>query len=91
METETVTTWLSQFPPEAQPLITAWFAYAVSQRPQSPEAVLVVVARLCAHKMDWSTTPPSREACHLTLLALCHQRAGALAYAASLLAQKEGL
>jgi hypothetical protein len=91
---ETVTTldpWLAQFPPEMQPLVTAWFAYAAGQGAQTPDALLAIVERMVSHKLDWSTTPETREACNRTVLALCHQRAGARGYACTFLAQKEGL
>jgi hypothetical protein len=80
--------WLQQFPAEAQPLIVAWFAYAAGHRPATPEGLLQVVERLVGHKLDWSTTPVSREACTRALLALRHQRPGALAYAQTFLTQE---
>ena len=92
MDTETVTTldpWLAQFPAEAQPLIVAWFHYAATQRPPTPDALLAVVTRLVNNKLDWSTTPETRQVCSTVLLALCHQRSQARTYAASVLAQKE--
>ena len=88
METETVPArdpWLSQFPPEARPLISAWFHYGAGQGAQTPDALLAVVTRLVHNKLDWSTTPATRQVCSTMLLALCHQRAGALAYAATCL------
>jgi hypothetical protein len=91
MDTETLPLdpWLRQFSPQAQPLVTAWFGYAVTQGAQSPEGVLEIVARVCGRKLEWSTTPATRELCSTLLLALCHQRAKARAYAASLLQQQE--
>jgi hypothetical protein len=83
--------WLSQFPAEAQPLITAWFASAASQGPQTPDALLARVTRLVNNKLDWSTTTTTRELCSLTLLALTHQRAAALTYATTFLPHKERL
>jgi hypothetical protein len=77
--------WLSHFPALAQPLVTAWFAYAASQGAQTPDALLTIVERVVSHKLDWSTTLQTRHTCQMTLLALCHQRAGARAYAATLL------
>ena len=77
--------WVTQFAAEAQPLIVAWFSYAASQRPQTPEALLAIVERLISNKLDWSTPPETRQVCTLTLLALRHQRAGARSYAASVL------
>lgn len=86
-EPQTVHPWLAQFPPEAQVLVIAWFHYAMSQRPQTPDGLLAIVERLIGHKLDWSTTTTTREACHRTLLALTHQRAGARSYAATLLSE----
>jgi hypothetical protein len=92
METDvTPDAWLSQFQAEVQPLIVAWFAYGASQRPQTPDGLLKVVERVCRRKMEWSIEPRTRELCSALLLALCHQRAGAWAYAATLLAPQEGL
>ena len=77
--------WLSQFPAQAQPLVRAWFAYAAGQGAQTPEALLNAVERLVNNKLAWSTTTTTRELCSTTLLALRHQRAGARAYAGTLL------
>ena len=85
---ETPAAWLAQFPPEAQPLIAAWFAYAVGQRPQTPDGLLAIVKRVVSRKLDWSVTPGTREVCTRVLLALCDQRAGARTYAATVLAQQ---
>jgi hypothetical protein len=82
----TVHPWLAQFPAPAQPLVQAWFAYAVSQGAQTPDGLLEIVERIVSRKMDWSTTPETRQVCSMVLLALCHQRAGARAYAATCLA-----
>ena len=92
METETLTTldpWLRQFPPEAQPLIIAWFHYAAGQSPTTPDALLQIVQRLAHGKLDWSTTPQTREVCNRVLLALSYQRAAARHYAKTCLVQKE--
>jgi hypothetical protein len=94
MDQKTVTAldpWLAHFPATSQPLVTAWFAHAASQRPQTPDALLTIVERVVSHKLDWSTTPATRQLCCTTLLALCHQRAGARAYAGTFLPQKEGV
>jgi hypothetical protein len=88
-ETPILDPWLSQFPEPVQPLVTAWFGYAANQQPASPDALLEVVTRVVSHKLDWSTTPQTRQLCRTTLLALCHQRAGARAYACTVLAQQE--
>ena len=81
--------WLAQFAPEAQPLIVAWFASAASQGPKTPEALLARVTRLVSRRLAWSVDPASREACASALLAVAHQRPGALTYAATLLAAPE--
>ena len=91
MDTETPPTldpWLAHFPPQAQPLVRAWFAYAAGQGPQTADALLAMVERVVSHKLDWSTTPGTRHTCETTLLALCHQRAGARAYACTFLPQQ---
>ena len=85
----TLDPWLAQFPTQAQPLVIAWFAYAASQRPQTPDGLLAIVERVVSRKLDWSPTPETRQVCRTTLLALCHQRAGAWGYAGTFLAQKE--
>jgi hypothetical protein len=81
----TAVDWLAQFPPQAQPLIAAWFRLALRQHPASPEALLACVETIIGTKYDWVTRWGSRQACTLTLLALKHQRPLALAYAATLL------
>ena len=81
--------WLSQFSAQAQPLVTAWFHYAAGQDPKTPDALLTIVERLVNNKLDWSTTTTTRQVCSTMLLALCHQRTGARAYAAMLLATCE--
>ena len=92
METEILTTldpWLSQFPAPAQPLVLAWFGYAASQRPQTPDGLLTIVERLVSRKLEWSIEPSTRQVCSRVLLALCHQRSAALAYATTLLARTD--
>ena len=56
------------------------------QGAQTPDALLAIVTRLVNHKLDWSTTPQTRQLCSTTLLALAHRRADALDYAQTLLA-----
>jgi hypothetical protein len=82
----TLDPWLAQFPPQAQPLVSAWFHYGRTQGAATPEALVQIVERVIHRKLDWSITPQTRELCSTTLLALCHQRAGARAYAQTLLA-----
>jgi hypothetical protein len=91
MPPETVPTvhpWLAPFPAAGRHYITAWFAYSVSQGAQTPEAVLEIVTRLCNRKLEWSVSPSTETLCRGVLLALCHQRPGAVAYAQTFLAEK---
>ena len=91
METETLTVhpWLAGFRPPDRPLIRAWFGYAVSQGTRRPEAVVEMVARMVGDKLSWSVSPTSISLCETTLAALVHRRREALAYAQTVLAQKE--
>jgi hypothetical protein len=49
--------WLAQFPTTGRHYITAWFGYARSQGAKTPEAVLEIVARVCARRLAWSMSP----------------------------------
>ncbi len=81
--------WLSTFPEPTHATVRSWFAYTVTTGATHPEAVLMVVCRVVGHRLDWATTPATRQLCHNTLQALRCDRAGAVAYAAALLKQKE--
>ena len=84
-DTLTVHPWLAQFPGAGRHYITAWFGYAISQGAKSPEAILDIVARVAARKLELSMSTSTAALCQGVLLALVHQRAGALAYAQALL------
>lgn len=77
--------WLAQFPGAGRHYITAWFGYAKSQGAKTPEGVLEIVARVCSRKLEWSMSASTEQLCEGVLLALVHQRPGALSYAATLL------
>jgi hypothetical protein len=79
--------WLAPFSLAGRHYITAWFGYAVSQGAQTPEAVLQIVSRVCARKLEWSMSASTEDLCRGVLLALVHQRPLAEAYAATLLAR----
>jgi hypothetical protein len=87
--TATLDLWLGQFPAQVQPLIVAWFAYAAGQGAPNAEALLQIVERVVGHKLDWSVPPPTRQLCRVVLLALCHQRGAARAFACTFLPQQE--
>lgn len=78
--------WLMAFRPQDRPLVRAWFAYAHSQGARRPEALVEMVQRLVASKLEWSVSPTSITLCEATLASLAHRRGQALAYAATLLA-----
>ena len=77
--------WLAQFTQARRAYVVAWFGYAVSQHAETPEAVLQVVQRVCARKLEWSMSASTTQLCQGVLLALVHQRPGALAYAQTFL------
>jgi hypothetical protein len=88
-DTLTVHPWLAQFPIAGRHYITAWFSYSVSQGAKTPEAVLQIVERVCSRKLVWSMSRSTEALCQGVLLALTHQRPGALSYAATLLPAPE--
>jgi hypothetical protein len=73
--------WLQGFPETTHATLRSWFAYAITSGARTPEAILMVVMRLVGHKLDWATTPETRQLCHNTLQACVCNRPGALAYA----------
>jgi hypothetical protein len=77
--------WLAQFAPAGRHYVIAWFNYSVSQRAQTPEGILEIVARVCSRKLEGSMSPSTEHLCQGVLLALVHQRPGALSYAQTLL------
>ena len=79
--------WLAGFRPPDRPMVSAWFAYAVSQGAKRPEAVVEMVQRVVGSKLAWSVSPTSLALCEATLAALAHRRGEALAYAATCLAR----
>lgn len=81
--------WLAQFPTAGRHYIVAWFGYARSQGAQTPEAVLQIVERVCARKLEWSMSASTETLCRGVLLALVHQRPLAEAYAQTFLTPKE--
>jgi len=91
MEKETLTPapvlypWLAGFPAADRPMISAWFAYALSQGARRPEVLVEMVQRVVAAKLEWSVSATSITLCEATLAALAHRRAEALSYAAALL------
>ena len=88
MDTETVTTldpWLAGFRPADRHMIRAWFNYCISQGARRPEAVVDMVQRVVAAKLDWSVSATSQTLCETTLAALAHRRTQALTYATTLL------
>ena len=80
----TIHPWLQQFSTVRRHYVTHCFADASHGAP-SPEVVLEVVAQLCVERMERSTSRSTEELCKGVLLALIHQRPGALAYAQTLL------
>lgn len=82
--------WLRQFDQARRAYIVAWFHYARSQHAETPEAVLAIVQRVCARKLEWAATSSTEQLCRGVLAALAHQRALALSYARVVLdAEKE--
>jgi hypothetical protein len=77
--------WLEAFAQHQQPMVRAWFSYALSQGARRPEVVVEMVERVVAAKLEWSVSPTSVQLCQIVLDALAHRNADALAYAASLL------
>jgi hypothetical protein len=86
-DTLTLHPWVGSFPAASRPYITAWFGYALSQGCRTPEGILEIVERTCHRKLAWSMSASTEQLCRGVLLALVHQRAGALAYAQTLLEQ----
>lgn len=86
----TVHPWLAGFRPHDQPMVRAWFSYAVSQGANRPEVIVAMVQRVVAAKLDWSVSPTSIRLCEATLAALAHRRPEALAYAQTLLPRGQG-
>ncbi len=80
--------WLQSFPVSHQPTIASWFSYAITQGARHPTAVLMIVERLCGHRLDWATTEATRQLCHNTLQALRCDREGAAQYAQHILTQE---
>ncbi len=85
MSTEAADRWIARFPEPTHATVRSWFADALTSGARHPEAVLMVVVRLVGHKLDWATTPATRQLCHNTLQACVCDRPGALAYATDLL------
>jgi hypothetical protein len=67
-------------------MISAWFAYALSQGARRPEVLVEMVGRVVAAKLEWSVSATSVQLCEATLAALAHRRGEALSYATALLA-----
>ena len=78
--------WLAAFRPQDQPMIRAWFSYAVSQGARRPEAVVEMVQRVVSAKLAWSVSPTSTQLCETTLAAHELHRVLAMDYARALLA-----
>jgi hypothetical protein len=80
--------WLATFPATHHGTLEGWFRHAIRQGAQNPDQVIITVTVLIGHKLDWSVEPSSRQLCTTTLEALRCNRAGALAYATSLLMER---
>ena len=77
--------WLAAFRPHDRPLVSAWFAYVLSQGARRPEVVVEMVTRMVGAKLSWSVSATSITLCEVTLASLAHRRHEALAYAQALL------
>jgi hypothetical protein len=78
--------WLNGFPPETQATVASWFKYIVSAGAKEPGIIVSKVTVLIGQNLDWAVDPSSRQLCQNTLTALRCDRAGALQFAASMLA-----
>ena len=78
--------WLAGFRAADRPMVSAWFAYALSQGARRPEVRVDLVGRVVASKLAWSVSSTSIQLCEATLASLAHRRPEALSYATALLA-----
>lgn len=78
--------WLEQFPAPRRSAIANWYHHAVRNGACAPAAVVHQVQQTLQRRLQWAREPTDTAHPHTVLKALQADHAGALAYAASVIA-----
>jgi hypothetical protein len=81
--------WLEHFPANRRSTIANWFHYAVRGGATTPNAVVHQVQQTVQHRLQWARDAVAETHLHTVREALQTERAGALAYAASVIAYEQ--